>query len=117
MSVEVQEIREKEREAIFKVHTRNMPLSKEIDIKVLAGQTEGYTGADIEGICREAGIITLRNDMKAKSVKLEHFDAAMAEARPSVSKETIEAYRKIIEAWKGGINKKEKEDKGLHYYG
>jgi transitional endoplasmic reticulum ATPase len=108
---------ENEREAIFKVHTRNMPLSKEVDIRKLAERTEGYTGADIEGICREAGIIALRNNIRAKKVELAHFEDAMAEARPSVSKETIEAYERIIEAWKGGINKKEKEDKGLHYYG
>jgi len=94
-----------------------MPLTKNVDLKDLASRTEGYTGADIEGICREAGIIALRKDMKARNVKLEHFEQALDEARPSVGKETIEAYERIMEAWKGGINKKEKEDKGLHYYG
>jgi transitional endoplasmic reticulum ATPase len=94
-----------------------MPLSKEINISDLAERTEGYTGADIEGICREAGIIALRSNIKAKKVELSHFEDAMSDARPSVSKETIKAYKRIIEAWKGGINKKEKEDKGLHYYG
>jgi transitional endoplasmic reticulum ATPase len=108
---------ENERLAIFKVHTLNMPLSKDVDLKDLSERTEGYTGADIEGICREAGIIALRKDMKAKKVRLEHFEQAMGEARPSVNKETIEAYERIMEAYKGGINKKEKEDKGLHYYG
>lgn len=106
-----------ERLAIFKVHTKDMPLSKDVNLSDLADRTEGYTGADIEGICREAGIIALRNDIEAKKVELSHFEDAMRDARPSVSKETIEAYRMIIEAWKGGINKKEKEDKGLHYYG
>jgi transitional endoplasmic reticulum ATPase len=108
---------EEERLAIFKVHTSNMPLARNVDLKDLASRTEGYTGADIEGICREAGIIALRKDMKASKVKPEHFEQALGEARPSVSKETIEAYERIMEAWKGGINKKEKEDKGLHYYG
>ena len=107
----------KERLAILKVHTKDMPLGKKVNLEAMAEATEGYTGADIEGICREAGIIALRRDIDAKKVSLEDFEAAMAEARPSVDKDTIEAYQRIMEAWKGGINKKEKDDKGLHYYG
>jgi transitional endoplasmic reticulum ATPase len=107
----------KERLAIFKVHTRSMPLDKDVNLEDLASRTEGYTGADIEGICREAGITALRKDLKANKVKLLHFEQAIQEARPSVDKDTIEAYKRIMESWKGGINKKEKEDKGLHYYG
>jgi transitional endoplasmic reticulum ATPase len=108
---------EEERLAIFKVHTSDMPLDKDVDLKALAARTKGFTGADIEGICREAGIIALRKDIMARKVKLHHFEQAMTDARPSVDEKTIEAYKGIIEAWKGGINKKEKEDKGLHYYG
>ncbi|MGA1792784.1 MAG: CDC48 family AAA ATPase [Thermoplasmatota archaeon] len=107
----------KERLAIFKVHTKEMPLDRNIDLEELAGTTEGYTGADIEGICREAGIIALRRDIGARKVTLKDFQSALTEARPSVDQDTIEAYERIANAWKGGINKKEKEDKGLHYYG
>jgi transitional endoplasmic reticulum ATPase len=108
---------EEERLAIFQVHTADMPLDKDVGLKDLAAKTQGFTGADIEGICREAGIIALRKDIKARKVNLSHFEQAMKDARPSVDDKTIEAYKGIIEAWKGGINKKEKEDKGLHYYG
>ncbi|MGA1866158.1 MAG: CDC48 family AAA ATPase [Thermoplasmatota archaeon] len=108
---------EEERLSIFRVHTGDMPLAEDVDLAAMAGETEGYTGADIEGICREAGITALRRDIKAELVTLSDFRAAMEEARPSVTKETMEAYRSITEAWKGGINKKEKDDKGLHYYG
>ncbi|MGA1820456.1 MAG: CDC48 family AAA ATPase [Thermoplasmatota archaeon] len=106
-----------ERLAIFRVHSKDMPLERSIDLEELADSTEGYTGADIEGICREAGIIALRRDIGARKVTLKDFQSAMADARPSVDQETIEAYKRIAKAWKGGINKKEKEDKGLHYYG
>ena len=105
------------REIIFEIHTREMPLSGKVNLSDLAGRTEGYTGADIEGICREAGLIALRGDLNVKKVTPEHFDQALSEARPSVDEETIEAYRKIVTEWKGGINKKEKTDKGLYYYG
>ncbi|MBN1540472.1 MAG: CDC48 family AAA ATPase, partial [Candidatus Thermoplasmatota archaeon] len=97
---------EEERLSIFRVHTGNMPLAVDVDLLVMAGETEGYTGADIEGICREAGIIALRRNIKADLVTLSDLRAAMKEARPSVTKETMEAYRSITEAWKGGINKK-----------
>ncbi len=106
-----------ERMEIFKVHTKDMPLDNSVDLDDLANRTDGYTGADIEGICREAGIIALRRDINVEKVTLKDFDESLADARPSVDKGTIEAYKRIMEHWKGGINKKEKDDKGLNYYG
>lgn len=47
---------EKDREEIFCVHLRKMPCSSDVSIKELACLTEGYTGADISLICREAAI-------------------------------------------------------------
>ncbi|TFG96028.1 AAA family ATPase, partial [Candidatus Thorarchaeota archaeon] len=38
---------------IFRVHTKKMPLEKDVNFDVLAEMTDGYTGADIEGVCRE----------------------------------------------------------------
>jgi transitional endoplasmic reticulum ATPase len=46
--------------AIFRVHTRNMPLGDDVDLKELAARTERLVGADIEGICREAAMIAIR---------------------------------------------------------
>ncbi|MEA3557927.1 MAG: CDC48 family AAA ATPase [Candidatus Thermoplasmatota archaeon] len=106
-----------ERKNIFKVHTKNMPLDRNVIIDELAERTEGYTGADIEGICREAGIIALRKDMGTKKVSLNDFEESMKDARPSVDQDTVSAYKRIMEQWKGGINKKEKDDKGLNFYG
>jgi transitional endoplasmic reticulum ATPase len=106
-----------EREAILKVHTGEMPLSDDIDLKDLAERMDGFTGADIEGICREAAIIALREDIRSKKVLSRHFDEALKEARPSVDAQTVDAYKRIMEEWKGGINKKEKQDKGIDYYG
>ncbi len=44
----------KSRLAIFRIHTKNMPLAEDVDLEELADMTEGYVGADIEAICREA---------------------------------------------------------------
>lgn len=53
-----------EREAIFKVHTRNLKMSKEVEISFLAKQTPGFSGADIANVCNEAALIAARNGKK-----------------------------------------------------
>ncbi|MCS7134810.1 MAG: AAA family ATPase, partial [Candidatus Pacearchaeota archaeon] len=85
----------KEREEIFKIHTRNMPLAKDIDLAVLAEKTEGYTGADIEAVCREAALLALREDINAKQVKKKHFEEALKKIGPSVTPEDVKAYKEM----------------------
>ena len=51
---------EKTREEIFKIHSKNKPLAKEVNLKELAGKTEGKVGADIEFICRKASMLAIR---------------------------------------------------------
>ncbi len=102
---------------ILKVHTSSMPLAVDVDLEELAATMENFTGADIEGVCREAGIIALRKDMKAKIVTASDLKKALSEARPSVNDDTIETYKRILTDWKGGINNKGKKDKGIDSYG
>jgi transitional endoplasmic reticulum ATPase len=82
---------------ILKIHTKNMPLAKDVDINDLAERTEGYVGSDIESLCREAAMLALRKDIKADKVKSENFDEAMARVKPSVTKHDIEKYKKVEE--------------------
>src|SRR5438876_5199178 len=44
---------------ILKIHTRNMPLAKDVDVDQITSQAAGYSGADLEGVCREAGLSSL----------------------------------------------------------
>ncbi len=85
------------RENILKIHTKNMPLAKNVNIKKLAEDTEGYTGADIEALVREAAMVSLRESMDAEDVKKKHFDEAMSKIKPSVTKQSIATYKKIEE--------------------
>jgi SpoVK/Ycf46/Vps4 family AAA+-type ATPase len=48
------------RQAIFRVHTRGKPLAPDVDLEELAERTEGLVGADIEGICRQAAMLAIR---------------------------------------------------------
>ncbi|AXY74181.1 ATP-dependent metallopeptidase FtsH/Yme1/Tma family protein [Paraflavitalea soli] len=63
-----------EREAIFKVHQRPLVMDDSIDTKVLAGQTPGFSGADIANICNEAALIAARHK-EEKISRQDFFDA------------------------------------------
>ena len=66
--------------SIFKVHTRNMPL-KGVNLEDVAAKTEGFTGADIAALCREAGMFAIREDVNAETVEAQHFEKALEKLR------------------------------------
>ncbi|MBP2144354.1 transitional endoplasmic reticulum ATPase [Methanococcus voltae] len=88
---------------IFKVHTANMPIldnnKEEIDklLVELSEKTAGYSGADIAGICREAAMITLRENLDAQTIPKESFLKAMRKVKASISKEDEEENKKLVE--------------------
>jgi len=87
------------RETILRIHTRNMPLAKNVNLKNIAEELEGFTGADIEGLVREAAMIALREDMNSKEVTKKNFDEALQKINPSVTKRSIETYKKMEESF------------------
>jgi len=54
----------KGREAILKVHSKNKPMSPDVDLKVIARQTPGFAGADLENLLNEAALVAARRDSK-----------------------------------------------------
>ena len=86
---------EEGRKIILKIHTKNMPLAKDINFNDLAKKTIGYTGADLEALTREAAMLALRESMDSKQVKKKHFQEALKNVKPSVSKSTIEVYKRV----------------------
>ncbi len=80
---------------IFKIHTKNMPLSNDVDIKEHR-MTKGYSGADISSVCREAAMNALRRDINAKEVTFSDFEKAMEEVPPSISPEIENWYRSFM---------------------
>jgi transitional endoplasmic reticulum ATPase len=89
-----------DREAIFQIFTKEMPLAKEIDLKSLAAKTNFFTGADIESLCREAAIRALRENIRAKIIKLKHFEEALDAHHPSASTEVCDWYEKFEDTLK-----------------
>jgi transitional endoplasmic reticulum ATPase len=105
---------EKARLDIFKVHTKNMPL-KGVRLEELAKKTDGYVGADIEAVCREAAIFALRKNMSAKEVTSKDFDEALKKVSPSVTKEIEKAYEELKEQFKSARAKEMEKDKPVYF--
>jgi transitional endoplasmic reticulum ATPase len=103
------------REEIFKVHLKNTPLDKDVNLRELAQLTEGYVGADIEAICREAALVALRESMESTKVKRDHLIKALERIRPSVTSETIKFYERIGEQLTSGVGKRKKEEVAPEY--
>ncbi len=80
--------------SILKVHTRNMPLL-DVDLESIAARTDGYVGADLENLCREAAMVALRLNRNADVVEGKHFEAALKNIKPSLSKDILKEYENI----------------------
>jgi len=78
---------------ILKVYLKRMPVAKDVDISELAKATEGYTGAEIENLTREAGMNAIRANRN--QVIKEDFDKALGEIRPSIPKELAERIKRF----------------------
>ncbi len=105
----------KSRLEILKIHTKNMPLGKDVDLNYIAKQTEGYAGADLEAVCREAAMLALRKDIKAEKIGKVFFDAAIEKVSPSITKEIEEAYKELKTQFKSARGKEMKESKPAYY--
>ena len=106
---------EKARLEIFKIHSKDMPLDKDVDIKIMSKETDGYVGADIEAVCREAALLALRTDIKAKIVSKKHFDAALKKVSPSITKEVADAYQDLLNQFRSARGKEMKDTKPSYY--
>ncbi len=86
---------------ILKLHSRDMPL-RDVDLGKVADQTDGFVGADLSELCREAGMEAYNEDHNAEFVLMEHFEKALKTVQPSVSKEDLRHY----ESLKSELNKR-----------
>jgi transitional endoplasmic reticulum ATPase len=111
------------REKIFEIHTRGKPLTEDVKLSELADLTEGYVGADIGSICREAAMLALRAivtpgiarkdiEEKAREVKIskKHFQRAIHRVKPTTSKESLKIYDQSTELFAKYSTDFEEED-------
>src|SRR3954464_10171052 len=90
------------REEILSVHTRGKPLAADVDLKLVARQTAGLTGAELENIANEAAIFAGREDQQF--VHQEHFDAAMERVVAGLQQRRVvtEKEKRILAYHEGG---------------
>ena len=91
----------KARLEILKIHTRKMPLAEDVNLEELAELTEGYTGADLEVLVREAGLLALREAIKngapVDKVRRVHFEKAREKVKPSITLDMLKYYENWAE--------------------
>jgi len=103
---------EKGRKMILDIHTKGMPLAKEVKTSDLAKDTIGFTGADLEALTREAAMVALRENMNSEVVKKKDFEKAREKIKPSVTRQSIETYKKIEEQFLNNAKTAIKENNG-----
>ena len=80
---------------ILRIHTRRVPLAPDVDLEKLADMTNGYTGADLEALVREAVMLALREKLEAREVIMKYFLEALKIVKPSLSEDIMEKYQNI----------------------
>lgn len=93
---------QKGRQEILEIHTRGMPLTEEVKLSSIAKVTHGFVGADLEAVCREAAMKSLRNvlpeinleeskipveTLNKIKIKPQDFETALKEVHPSALRE------------------------------
>ena len=83
---------------ILQIHTKNMPI-KNVDLDQLAEMTDGYVGADVEALAREAAMIAMRKNPDTDEVTMEDFNEALKKVKPSIRMQDVERYKDIEEGY------------------
>ena len=83
---------EEARLKILNIKTEKMPLDENINLESIARRMDGYSGADIDSVVREAGLHSLRRDPDTSSVTMKDFEEAMEEIAPSITREMLTWY-------------------------
>jgi transitional endoplasmic reticulum ATPase len=92
---------EKARLEILQIYTKEMPLTKDVDLAQLTSMTKNYSGADIDAVCREAGLNALRRDINAKEVSFADFKEALGKIGPTITSNMEAWYKSFMKkAWR-----------------
>jgi transitional endoplasmic reticulum ATPase len=103
------------RKAIFNIHTEHMPLADDVDVDELVDKMDGYVGADIESVCREAAILALRDDMQSTEVNQEYFEKALQKVRPSVTDQVMQTYQEMQDRFRSAAGEQMQEERPSYY--
>ncbi len=90
------------RKKILEVHTKNMPLDRDVDLDRLAEMTDYYTGADLSALCMEAGLQAIREHSGKKKLKVswKHFEKALGVIGPSLNEQVLQSYENFLQTFR-----------------
>eukprot|EP01027_Heterolobosea_sp_BB2_P010480 GEZU01015377.1.p2 GENE.GEZU01015377.1~~GEZU01015377.1.p2 ORF type:complete len:141 (-),score=37.32 GEZU01015377.1:40-462(-) len=84
---------------IFNINLKRMAHDlNAADVEQLAQQTDGYSGAELAAVCREAAYSALQEDIHAQRVSLKHFTNALQVVRPRLTKQMLDFYKNFQES-------------------
>ena len=81
---------------ILHIHTRGMPLSDDVDLKNLATELHGYTGADIKSLCRESAIKAIRRYLPEIDLENERIPSKMLQSMEIKSRDFYDAMHDVV---------------------
>ena len=91
----------------MKILVSRMPLSDDVDLSSLAKSTLNFTGADLESLCREAGLSAIRT--KSETVSREDFASGMEHVKPGFSKEAEDWYEELDKKLRSQVIRAQKQ--------
>ncbi|MGC8932069.1 MAG: CDC48 family AAA ATPase [Candidatus Methanodesulfokora sp.] len=83
------------RHKILKVLTRKVPLAKDVDLMAIAMRTNGFSGADLAALVREAALNAMRENIDADKVSMRHFESALDVIKPSLTEEILTYFEEV----------------------
>ena len=89
----------KGREEILQIHTRNKPLAEDVDLKVLARSTPGFTGADLENLVNEGALLAARRDLKFITMDLLQEAVIKVIAGPEKKSRVVPQHERRLTAY------------------
>ncbi|KAL1521887.1 hypothetical protein AB1Y20_021538 [Prymnesium parvum] len=90
------------RAQVLRIHTRQMPIAADVDLQQLAAHTDGYSGAELAAVCREAALRALEEDITSEQVNLAHFERALGVVKPRTTAATLSFFANYEKGTKKG---------------
>jgi transitional endoplasmic reticulum ATPase len=91
---------EKARLEILRILTSKMPLADDVRPEDIASMTKGFSGADVDALCREAAIIAMERGLDNPKVRKADFEEAIKKVKPSITPEVEKWYESIYKQLK-----------------
>eukprot|EP00388_Colpodella_angusta_P025885 GDKK01003922.1.p1 GENE.GDKK01003922.1~~GDKK01003922.1.p1 ORF type:complete len:557 (-),score=-10.85 GDKK01003922.1:24-1694(-) len=83
-----------ERHSIASLHLGKVPCDDAVSAETVSSRTEGYTGAEVVALCKEAAFQALSRSLKAERIEAADLESAFAKVRPRISKSEVDWYRR-----------------------